>query len=251
MFWGPEEDIATALETIEERCLMAFDGIPEETRKSLPDGTTIFERVLPGADRMYPDTDSAPIPLEDDYIQKLSKNLPTDIIERYRKMKKWGIPEDTYTYIFSRNLFPLIERLVNELKLQPVFAGTFIGHTLKSAEGKTKSRCDDGQLFRLFAYLNKNKLHPRLAESMLPEMIAHPKMDFDSILTAIKFRRVDREEIVSRIQLLKEKFDTRNKSGNETDYKNWTMGQLRHIAIGNIDLSELSKMIYPFSHSII
>jgi Glu-tRNA(Gln) amidotransferase subunit E-like FAD-binding protein len=37
---------------ITERALMLFDGIPPETRKSFEDGTTIFERVLPGADPM-------------------------------------------------------------------------------------------------------------------------------------------------------------------------------------------------------
>jgi len=100
IFWGPEDDIATALETIKERCIMAFDGVPQETRKYLLDGTTIFERVLPGADRMYPDTDTAPIPLEDETIDRLSKNLPTEIMDRYKQLMEWEIPEDTYTYIF-------------------------------------------------------------------------------------------------------------------------------------------------------
>ncbi len=45
IFWGPEEDIKTALETIEERCKMAFDKVPNETRKSFENGTTMFERV--------------------------------------------------------------------------------------------------------------------------------------------------------------------------------------------------------------
>ncbi|MDD4087594.1 MAG: Glu-tRNA(Gln) amidotransferase subunit GatE, partial [Bacteroidales bacterium] len=107
LIWGPEEDIATALETIEERCKMALEGIPQETRKSLPDGTTIFERVLPGADRMYPDTDSAPIPLEDTQIENLRSQLPEEVIDHYHQLQAWGVPEDTYTYIFSKNLFPL------------------------------------------------------------------------------------------------------------------------------------------------
>ncbi|NLA24306.1 MAG: Glu-tRNA(Gln) amidotransferase subunit GatE, partial [Bacteroidales bacterium] len=59
IFWAPKEDVEVALETIEERCKLAFEGVPPETRKSFEDGTTAFERVLPGADRMYPDTDSA------------------------------------------------------------------------------------------------------------------------------------------------------------------------------------------------
>lgn len=47
LFWAQEEDIKTALETIEERCQMAFEGVPNETRKSLPDGTTILSAYCP------------------------------------------------------------------------------------------------------------------------------------------------------------------------------------------------------------
>ena len=245
VFWGPEADIATALETIEERCQMAFDGIPEETRKSFPDGTTIFERVLPGADRMYPDTDSAPIPLPDAYIQKLNQNLPEDIIERYKKMKKWGIPEDTYTYILSKNLFPLVERIINELGINPVYVGTFIGHELKYAEGRktTAGDTDYGLIYKMFDYLNKNGLHIQLAEKVLPEIIEHPKMDFDSVLAAIHFRRIEEDEITNRIPVLKEKFSDSKKDVNGIEERNWVMGHLRNMALGNMDLSELSKKI--------
>ena len=90
IIWGPEDDMKTALETIEERCKMAFSGVPNETRKSFEDGTTIFERVLPGADRMYPDTDSKPIPLENEYIDNLRKDIPTEVIEQISTIEKMG-----------------------------------------------------------------------------------------------------------------------------------------------------------------
>lgn len=245
VFWGPEVDISTALETIEERCLMAFDGIPEETRKSLPDGTTIFERVLPGADRMYPDTDSAPIPLPDAYIQKLNQNLAEDIIDRYKKMKKWGIPEDTYTYILSKNLFPLVERIINELDVNPVYAGTFIGHEVKFAEGRKSNtaECNYELIYQMFQYLNEKGLDVQLAEKMLPEIIDHPKMDFDSVLAAIHFKRIETDEITNRIPVLKEKFSYGKKEVNQSEQRNWVMGHLRNMALGNMNLSELSKLI--------
>ena len=245
VFWTAEEDVKTALETIEERCLMAFEGVPEETRKSLEDGTTIFERVLPGADRMYPDTDSAPIPLEDDYIQQLSRNLPEEIIDRYRKLKKWGIPEDTYTYIFSKNLFPLVERIINDLKIRPAYVGTFIGHGLKYAEGRKtiSGKYDYENIYKLFRYLKKKDLHEQLAEKMLPEIIEHPKLDFDSVLTSMKFKRMGKDEIVNKIPLLREKFTLGRKEFNKANERNWVMGQLRNLALGNMDLAELSKMI--------
>jgi glutamyl-tRNA(Gln) amidotransferase subunit E len=245
IIWGVEEDMPTALETIEERCKMAFEGVPQETRKSLEDGTTIFERVLPGADRMYPDTDSAPIPLKNEYIEELAKNLPTQIIDRYKQLKKWHVPEDTYTYIFSKNLFPLMERMVNELGVNPGFLGTFLGHRVKFAEGHYKhpKEFKYTMLYHLFKFLKDNGLNEQLALRMLPELIQHPKMDFESILNAIKFKRYRKEEILDKIPILTHKFAEGKTIIVESDLINYVTGQLRNMALGNMSLRELSESI--------
>ena len=224
---------------------MALEGIPNETRKSFKDGTTIFERVLPGADRMYPDTDSAPIPLEDEYIQSLGKNMPEDIIERYRKLKEWNVPEDTYTYIFSKDHFPLIEKIINELEVDPVFVGTFFGHALKHAKGQYTGADElyGSKIYKLFAYLKKEKLDYRLAKSILPELVEHPKMDFESILIEMKFKRTKTKFILEKLPLLIEKFNKEKKVGSDSNRVNWVMGQVKKLAIGNMDLKELSEKI--------
>jgi len=245
VFWGPKDDVKTALETIEERCLMAFSEVPKETRKSFANGTTIFERVLPGADRMYPDTDSAPIPLENKYIEQLSANLPSDIMDRYHQLKTWNVPEDTYTYLFKKNLYPLIERLHLELGLSPRFAGTFLGHHMKFVEGHHKSvdHFDYHIIFGLFKYLKDNQLEKELALKMLPVIYTHPKMQFDSVLNAINFRKTAKENILSQIPFLKEKFVQIAQCKNEKNEKNWVMGQMRSFALGNISLSELQGKV--------
>jgi glutamyl-tRNA(Gln) amidotransferase subunit E len=242
---GPEEDMKTALETIEERCKMALEGIPSETRKSFKDGTTIFERVLPGADRMYPDTDSAPIPLEDKTIEKLKENLPDDIIERYKKLKSWGVPEDTYTFIFSKDYFPIMEKIINELNADPKFIGTFFGHALKYAEGQYVGSDDlyHTKIFKLFAFLKSENLNFQLAKNMLPEIVLHPKMDFESILQEMKFKKVKEKTIIDSIPLLVEKFNKESRKKDPADRVNWVMGQLRKRALGNMDLRELSNKI--------
>lgn len=245
IIWGSEDDMQTAIETIEERCRMAFIGVPEETRKSFEDGTTIFERVLPGADRMYPDTDSAPIPLEDEYIKELSTRLPQDVIDSYKQLKKWNVPEEIYTYIFSKNLFPIINKIIDELDVVPSYAGTFFGHEVKFAEGHYKGpeKFDYNRVYSLFKFLSKNGISYELAEKMLQEMIEHPKMDFDSILTSIHFKKHSKKEILSKIPVLLDKFSEGKESVSESDRRNWVMGSLRNIAIGNINLTELSKEI--------
>ena len=118
---------------------MAMSGVPDETRKSFEDGTTIFERVLPGADRIYPDTDSAPIPLDDEVIEKFRKNLPPDIDYRYSQLINWDVPQDTFTFILKNNLVPLIEKCSSELGIATKFCATLLGYTLKHLEGQYDS----------------------------------------------------------------------------------------------------------------
>ncbi len=245
IFWAPEEDIPTALETIEERCQMAFEGVPQETRKSFLDGTTIFERVLPGADRMYPDTDSAPIPIENDYIDELSTRLPSEVIDRYNQLVKWEIPEDTHTFIFRNNLYPLIEKIIKDLKIKPKLIGTFIGHKLKFVEGHYTSadKFEYSKIYDLFKFLINKKLDIQLSKKMLPIVYQYPKMDFDSILTSINFKRVPQEDILSKIPFLKQKFSEIRISSDNKVANNWIMGELQKTAIGNIAPDKLAKAI--------
>lgn len=244
LIWGPEADMATALETIEERCKMAFEGIPPETRKSFQDGTTVFERVLPGADRMYPDTDSAPIPLEDATIQRLGANLPTDIIARYEQLAQWNVPADTYTFIFSKNLFPLLSNIVNGLNISPVFAATLLGHRLKNLLGKNpQTRFKASMVYPLLAFLKQEKLDPQMAWHMLPILMDHPRIEFESALTLMKFKRVASDDIIGKLPVLGEKFKAR-KGKEDTKHKlNWMMGQMRKTATGNVNLTELANLI--------
>ena len=245
LFDSPADDVKTALETIEERCIMAFEGVPEETRKSFEDGSTIFERVLPGADRMYPDTDSAPIPLSSEYIESLRGQLPSDINDRYQKLQKWGIAEDTFTYIFSKNLYPMLVKTVEELKADPKEIGNFLGHNLKYIEGQYKSSDDFNfdSIFDLFKFIKNNNLSTNIANNMLIELYQHPKMDFDSILNTISFKNRTKEEIIAQIPFLSEKYnEIGRKQGKEFKHK-WIMGELRNITKGNLTFSELNEIV--------
>ncbi len=245
VLWGPEEDISTALETVEERCKMAFEGVPGETRKYFQDGTTIFERVLPGANRMYPDTDSAPIPLAEDYINSLGKNLPVPVFERLKQMTDWGIPKDAHKYLLKKNLLPLIDRIFEELEYPQKYIGTFLAHFYKHLEGRKVPHQEFtySKIFGLFAFLKKKKLDPELAKGMLEILFDHPNMEFNSVLTSVNFRRLKKEALLAPVGFLINKFREIRYSDDNLKTKNWLMGQLRKQAIGNISLSEYSKLV--------
>jgi glutamyl-tRNA(Gln) amidotransferase subunit E len=245
IFWGPEDDIKTALESITERCKMAFTGVPNETRKSFEDGTTIFERVLPGADRMYPDTDSAPIPLDDDHVAELVSRLPVLVNERITQLAGWNIPEDTYTYILKNNLIPLIEKAEKELGISPRFTASLLAHTLKRIQGKVLSTPGFSfpQVFDLLKFLKDRKLDLAIARKMLWELYGHPKMDFESILVTIGYKEMPKEEILKKVPFLVKKYSETKTSKREGAGQRWIMGSLHKQALGNVSLTELSSMI--------
>lgn len=245
ILWGPDDDMDTAFETVEERCAMLFEGIPNETRKSFEDGTTIFERVLPGADRMYPDTDSAPIPLEDSDIETIRKRVPEQVIDRYHKMKQWEIPEGTYTFIFKKNLFPLIERIITELEIDPKFVGNFFGQKLKYVEGHytPSAKFNYNVIFELFRFVKQEKLDLEIINKLFPVVYEHPKMEFESVLTTLKFKRCTKDSVLNKIPFLMEKFEKIRISSEKKDAVNWIMGQLRASATGNIPMKELAEEV--------
>jgi len=244
--WGSDQDIKTALETIEERCLLVFKGIPNETRKSFRDGTNIFERVLPGPNRMYPDTDSAPIAIEESQIQEAKKLLPSSIAHRIKQLEKWKIPSDTYIYILKQNLFELIKKIIESFEVNPIFVGTLIGHKLKNIEGKTnpKSLFNYSKIYALFAYVIKNKLKKEIIKEMLPVMYKNPNMDFDSILKITKYEKCSEAKIISFLPKLKERFKKNSNSKKSSQAESlWIMGELHPIASGNMDFDRLRRMV--------
>jgi glutamyl-tRNA(Gln) amidotransferase subunit E len=73
LVWGKAEDVRTALAEISIRAREATQGIPNETRQVMLTMDTDFERILPGPDRMYPDTDSPPIPVSETMLAEIEK----------------------------------------------------------------------------------------------------------------------------------------------------------------------------------
>jgi len=245
LFWAPQEDIATALDTIRERCIMAMQGVPNETRKSLPNGITIFERVLPGADRMYPDTDSAPIPILEEDIKAAGENLPVGLQERMEQLSAWNVPRDAYTYILRNNLMDVVEQQSRIHNAEPRFIARLYAHWLKSMQGAGPLPFDNQRVTDLLGFVRQRGLADDVLPPMLKVLYHHPNMQFSSILTTVGYHHAGHEEILDQIPLLAEMWKKVRRKGlkREDALPNWIMGRLRTAALGNIPLAELKKNV--------
>ena len=77
------DEIATqSIEAVAERAETALGGVPEETRDANADGTSRYLRPLPGAARMYPETDVPPVDPDPSAVE--APELLTEKADRYQ-----------------------------------------------------------------------------------------------------------------------------------------------------------------------
>jgi len=166
-----EKKAKIALEAVHERAKELFKGIPREVRKAQDDGTTRFMRPMPGAARMYPETD---VPLVRPNTKEIEiPELLEDKSKRYQK--KFKLAKDQSDYIAKSDKMPLFEELTQKY---PKMKAAFIAETLTSTllEIKRKYNLDSNKLTKenlleLFKYLDQDKIHKDIVLDVLMDMI--------------------------------------------------------------------------------
>lgn len=119
---GEKERVENALERIIQRAEYCLTGVPEETRRANEDGTTSYLRPLPGAARMYPETDVPAVRITE---EMLSVEIPELIEERVgRYISDYGLSEDLARAIADSEYFRLFEEYAG--KLTPTIAARVI-----------------------------------------------------------------------------------------------------------------------------
>ncbi|MEW6336659.1 MAG: Glu-tRNA(Gln) amidotransferase subunit GatE [Acidobacteriota bacterium] len=129
--WGPEEDTVTAVEEVRLRLVDATDGVPNETRQPFADGSTDFERILPGPDRMYPDTDSPPTRVTRERVAGLRARLAPPPWVREERYHGAGVPRQVTYFLIRRGGAALVDRVVADAGAELRQAAFFFGERLK------------------------------------------------------------------------------------------------------------------------
>ncbi len=119
-----KEKAMKALDAVIERANLIFEGVPKEVRKANPDGTTSFLRPIPGAARMYPETDVLLVRPMTESIENVE--LITDKITKAEHQYK--LSKDLSTLLVKENKLEIFQELVSKNKnIEPLFiANTLI-----------------------------------------------------------------------------------------------------------------------------
>ncbi|MEM2916638.1 MAG: Glu-tRNA(Gln) amidotransferase subunit GatE [Candidatus Woesearchaeota archaeon] len=115
-----KEKAKKALEAVAERANEAIDGVPCEVRGAKSDGNTTYQRPMPGAARMYPETDIPPITITKDLLDSIE--LPELIEDKIKRYEKMGLAKDLAELTARSEKARLFDKFVTEfLELKPAY----------------------------------------------------------------------------------------------------------------------------------
>jgi glutamyl-tRNA(Gln) amidotransferase subunit E len=135
LVFGDERDTKTASEEVYIRCRDAFEGVPNETRQVMTPHETSFERILPGPDRMYPDTDRPPIVVTPEILRRVHAQVPKPFWEAESEMVSKGVKPHLARQLVISPLYPTYKDAVAAGSLPGTVAGILM-ETVKSLRRK-------------------------------------------------------------------------------------------------------------------
>jgi glutamyl-tRNA(Gln) amidotransferase subunit E len=157
---------AIAQVILRARIALSDKPVPEETRKMLETGSTSYMRPLPGAERMYPETDVLPVLIDDArWVLVTVPELLTVKAERF--VQAFGIEKNYALQLAASEKLPLFDRAVQE-GIKPKLAAFTILSTLTELrrEGVDTKKVTDAAYLETLHAVDKGQA----AKEAIPEI---------------------------------------------------------------------------------
>ncbi|VUT23581.1 MAG: Glutamyl-tRNA(Gln) amidotransferase subunit E [Candidatus Methanolliviera sp. GoM_asphalt] len=206
---GEKKKVLNALNSVFDRAEAALKGIPEETRRALPDGITEYLRPLPGSARMYPETDVEPVFIDPDRLKRIKDNLPELIDERKKRyMEGYSLNDDLAGLIAKSEKFKLFEEIMEKYDLPATLVVRALETTVQDLR-RNRVKVDNLSKDH-FVSVFKNLAEGKIAKEGIPEILRFfaedPDRYIDEAIERIgKMDLSEAEEIIEEI--VKEKLD--------------------------------------------
>ena len=244
--WGSADDILTAAKEVVIRAQEATEGVPSETRCHHKDGTNGFERILPGADRMYPDTDLPPIEIKPERVATIRTTLPKMPWELSEKLVPLHLPRDVVSMLVIQKMGNLFEDLLNDppaIDLRSLICRI----TQKLRHGRRKllavERITPEFVVDLSGKIARGEVLMQALTPMLDTLLSEPGVSVEEIGAKFSVGKV--LEPVEVIEMLrKNQADLPPFASDDPEAKiRWGMGLVMPDLVGKLDAREVEKAL--------
>ncbi len=160
VLWGDQRDTKTGCEEVVNRAREATIGVPSDTRQPYKDGTNGFERVLPGPERMYPDTDLPPLAIGADRVERVRGGMAEPVWDTEKRFRDAGMVADDADRLAISPRVPLIRRAIEELGVPGVLVGVLMRQRMAAwaRAGLAPSRLGDDAIVEVLSAHTSGRL---------------------------------------------------------------------------------------------
>jgi glutamyl-tRNA(Gln) amidotransferase subunit E len=214
---GKEKTVEIALDAVFKRAQTVFKGVTEEVRRALPDDTTEYMRPMPGAARMYPETDVKPITITKEKIKIIENNLPELPDKKHERfIREYLINNEQAKQILSSGYEEDFEKLVKKYpELRNVVMRTYL-NTFSELEKENRdiSFITDEMLLEVFSGLYKELYSKEAVPDILRYLHDNPGKTLQKAILECNLEKTDIKEIQKLAEkIVKERLDFVKKRG--------------------------------------
>lgn len=174
-------------------------GVQEGTRSATADGSTKFNRPLPGAKRMYPESDIVPISVSKELLKEIKRNLPEPIQKRLTRIQKdYNISKELAEQILKSDQAVLFENVVRSAKVEPKIVANALVSTskdLEKREGVDVSILNERHFIEIFKLLQGGSIVKESVPDMMKFLAKNPSKSAGEAVKNLGLKALSREEI--------------------------------------------------------
>ena len=159
LIFGKQDVAKDAMNRVIERA--SISGVPKEVRRVTPEGSTRFLRPMPGASRMYPETDIPPMTLS-----RIDVEIPKTLDQRETEIP---LNDEESKQIVSRNLDARFYELI-EIYDDPKIISRLLLHTLPSLENEEKIIIGNEEIAEVLNLFKEDKIAKEGIEKALVQV---------------------------------------------------------------------------------
>ena len=199
---GEKEAVEKTMAIVSERINQLVEFVPKEVRRALENGDSEYMRPLPGAARLYPETDIPPIMITEKELSRIRKSLPElieDKEERHKKeiVHKFHISEEITKQVVKAGKKHIFDALVKTGADPKVIANTLVSTLpyLKRKENVHIEKLTEAHLVALFGELVKGKLTKEAIPEVLKALAAEPDLTIENAIRKTKIHALSMDNL--------------------------------------------------------
>ncbi len=238
-----EEIVISALEEVIRRANLAFEGVVEETRKSLDDGNTEYMRPLPTSSRMYLETDIPLFKIDREELNKIKNNLPElPDIKKERIIAEYNLSNDLASQLVRRIKADDFEEIISNFGLDNIdstIVASVLAYYLREIkrEGHDISIIDSNKLIAIFTLLVDSKISKDALRDIIIGVSEKPDENVEEIAKKLNLIVLDEssvQKIISSIVNKNSSMVEERKRGAMGPLMGMSMKELKGKADGKI-----------------